>query len=398
MDFVGRKQMSQVAQATFATLVSLGEATRKTLSESVGISLPTVTAALAELAASKMVLEIRREQGLRGRATLVYGVSDEAGWVLGVDIGSTQVSIIARGLNGTVLQDICVRHHGEPAAAAKLAGEHVALSAKKLGAKLSLHAVALALNQVVPRNLERVADRGSLVVDMVDAFCSTAELSAPCPILIENNVNCAAVAEHATGSLRGHDDAVYMQIGVGIGLGFFCDGALIRGGQGGSGELAQVPLSWSADVVSPRDAIEQRYGSRGLMKSALLKWPGGEAPPRLAEELFALGQMEHPIAVALMREHGVALGRIAAAAAAILDPSVMALGGGLSQNAAFAEIVIDEFRARNRDTQIELSTKGANATVEGAAILAHDLAMRSLVSQYHKPILSRPTLRASHPV
>lgn len=93
-----------------------------------------------------------------------------------------------------------------------------------------------------------------------------------------------------------------------------------------------------------------------------------------------------------MLEHGVALGRIAAAAATILDPSVIVLGGGLTRSQAFSQIIIEEFRARNRDTDIEISQKGSEATLLGAWLLGRDLAMAQLAGRHHRPILLRPTL------
>jgi predicted NBD/HSP70 family sugar kinase len=384
--------LSEVAQAVFSGLLELGEATRKTLAEAAGLSFPTVTVALGELASKAMVCELRREQGARGRATIVYGVNDAAGWVLGVDIGSTQVSFIARALSGKILDQGSLSREGTTVLAGDLAGDLV-LKARGLKVlKSPPVAVALALNQVVPRRLRRADQQVPLALDIAERFIAASDLSATIPFLVENNVNCAAVAEHQDGLMRGHDDAAYMQIGVGVGLGFFADGALIRGGQGASGELAQIPISWDAEIPSPVDAIEKRFGSSGLMQRAHAIFAHAAHRPSSPEELFAMADRGDPEARSLMLEHGVALGRIAAAAATILDPSVIVLGGGLTRSQAFSQIIIEEFRARNRDTDIEISQKGSEATLLGAWLLGRDLAMAQLAGRHHRPILLRPTL------
>lgn len=384
--------LSEVAQAVFAQLLALGEATRKLLSESTGFSFPTVTVALAELGTAEMVCELRREQGARGRATIVYGVSDGAGWVLGVDIGSTQVSFIGRGLNGRILDQAISKHDAPIVSAGQLAGELVAKSKVLSAISGPPMAVAIALNQVVPRRLDRPGYPIPRALKIAKAFATHCGLSSSIPFILENNVNCAAVTEHQDGAMHGHDDAAYMQIGVGIGLGFFADGALIRGGQGGGGELAQIPLSWSDKVVSGIDAIEQRYGSAGLMQKTQEVMRGTRDCPRTPEELFFLASQGHAQAQALMTEYGVAVGRIAATAATILDPSILVLGGGLVRNAAFTEIIVNEFSSRNQDTSIKLSQKGPEATVLGACLLARDFAITRIVDRYHRPICARPTL------
>ncbi|WP_343315833.1 ROK family protein [Brucella sp. BE17] len=384
--------LSEVAQAVFARLLAFGEATRKLLVENTGFSFPTVTVALSELSSADMVCELRREQGPRGRATIIYGVSDGAGWVLGVDIGSTQISFISRELNGRIIDQATLKHDKAIVSAGQQAGELVRQSKAIKSFLTSPLAVAVALNQVVPRQLNRSDYPMPRALEIAQTFASHSGLSLSIPFLLENNVNCAAVAEHQDGQLHGHDDAAYMQIGVGIGLGFFSDGALIRGGHGGSGELAQIPLSWSDRVVSNIDAIEQKYGSAGLMHKAYELMRGETDCPSSPEELFSLASQGHEQAQVLVTEYGVALGRIAATAATILDPSILVLGGGLSRNAAFAGIIVGEFESRNRSTTITLSQKGPEATVVGACLLARDYAVNRIVGRYHRPICARPTL------
>jgi predicted NBD/HSP70 family sugar kinase len=391
MSTAADRALSEVAQLVFTHLLEPGVATRKLLAESAGLSFPTVTVALAELIGKGMVCELRREQGPRGRATIVYGINDDAGWILGVDIGSTQVSFSARLLNGRILAQDSRKHDGGSAQLGGLAGELVSQSAVLKAMKVPPRVVALALNQVVPRQLVRGDRPRPLALEIAEMFVAASNLPRSIPFLLENNVNCAAVAEHQDGLMRGYDDAAYMQIGVGIGLGFFADGALIRGGQGGSGELAQIPVSWSNTVISGVDAIEKRYGSVGLMQTASTVFSDAQKPSS-PEELFTMAAEGNVEAKALMAEHGVALGRLAAAAATILDPEVIVLGGGLTRNEAFARIIVDEFQSRNNDARIDISLKGSEATVLGACLLAKDLAISQISERFHKPLSARPTL------
>lgn len=309
--------------------------------------------------------------------------------MLGVDIGLTQVSLRAVSLAGTVLQSTSLSHAGDLISAGILAGSEVA----KLRAlyRTPLHAVGVALNQIVPNDLGAPHHAQSAAAQIMRAFVEASGLGAGVPLLVENNVNCAAVAEHQTGNMSGWPNAAYMQIGIGVGLGFFCDGRLIRGGQGASGELAQVPASWSADKPSPPYAIEKALGSTGIMASVKARWTDG-APPRSVEQVFALGQAGNATAAAIMQDHAIGLARLASAATTILDPSILVIGGGLAQNAGFADIIIAEFERRVSRTKIMRSSLGVHATVEGAHVLARDLALKTILDRHHKALLERPAI------
>lgn len=82
----------------------------------------------------------------------------------------------------------------------------------------------------------------------------------------------------------------------------------------------------------------------------------------------------------------------AATAATILAPSIQAVGGGLSRNPSFSKIVVDEFCQLNSRTKIAVSSKGVEASVDGAVRLARDLGWTSLVGTYYHPALGRPTI------
>jgi predicted NBD/HSP70 family sugar kinase len=59
---------------------------------------------------------------------------------------------------------------------------------------------------------------------------------------VENNVNCAAIAEHRLGAAQNQELFLYLQIGVKIGAGIVVNGKVLRGSHGGAGELAVMPF------------------------------------------------------------------------------------------------------------------------------------------------------------
>lgn len=387
------RKLGETPRAVFAATLRHGTVTRRQLAEDLGVSFPTITAALAELGGEGLVEEAGSIQGPRGRAKLLYRVAPTAGWVLGLDIGSTQVTGVAQRLDGAEPDrfEVSVPRDIEKA------GDAAALLVNKLldSTPYPLRAITVAVNQIVPQPLRSPHHQGSeraRAARIVDLALSDARISDEVPVAVENNVNCAAVAEHEDGALQGLMNGAYMQAGVGIGLGFFSEGVLVRGASGASGELAQIPVSWDAGIDSPRDAIEQRFGSAGLLARAAELM--GSEPLALAEEIFGRAEQGDECARKLMAAHAVALGRIASAAATLLDPAVLVIGGGLARNELFTDLLAAEFSSRLPHVDIQPSRKGTGATIQGASLIARDVALTAMLGPLHRPLVPRPTLWA----
>src|SRR5207248_769948 len=62
------------------------------------------------------------------------------------------------------------------------------------------------------------------------------------PVVIENDVNLAAMAERADGAAAGADDFVLVWLGIGLGLATILDGRLHRGTAGAAGEIGYLPV------------------------------------------------------------------------------------------------------------------------------------------------------------
>ncbi len=69
--------------------------------------------------------------------------------------------------------------------------------------------------------------------------------SFPCPILVNSDVHLAVLAERGFGAAVGIDDAIYLHLGVGLGLGILIGGKLYRGADGAAGEIGYLPVGTS---------------------------------------------------------------------------------------------------------------------------------------------------------
>ena len=371
--------LSDSAGQVFAALAGRSTATRPQLAAACELSKPTVSIAIAELESAGLAERSGTAHGQTGRSAAVYRLGPGAGYVLGVDRGSTHVAFRAVGLDGTLLD----QGHDGPETARGMIGAALDRRAKDGG---PLRAIVVAVSDVVscrPGGGDPETDA------RVEAAVASLALPAGAPVTVENNVNCAAFAELHQAEAGGpsRDTFVYLQVGVGIGAGVVVNRRLIRGANGAAGEVARLAYPWADGQAAGREALEDRLGSPGLLRRVEARWSHelgqgrDHGPvPRSAAELFAVAQHGNPLAAELVAEHSADVGRVAASIVAVLDPGLVILGGGVGGNPLLTAGVARVLAEISWPTALTVSTLGDQATVLGATYLATERGVRATVS------------------
>jgi predicted NBD/HSP70 family sugar kinase len=341
-------------------------------------SKPTMSAAVNELERHGLLAPTGVNRGSVGRASVSYGLGPNSGFVVGIDCGTTHIHAIACGLDGSKISEV------ELPVAEKSGSERFEMVETVLADLLRqcaskagpLRGVAVALPNIISPSLERLPDRGAFI-DVLERL----KLAYGVPVLLENNVNCAALAEYHEGAAKEHSFAIYMQIGVKVGVGIVLDGRLFRGFKGGAGEVGHLPFPWSEREQPSWQQVETYLGSAALLDRAKKEWPASEGEaPRTAAELFALVDRS-AIARDLVNRHARDIGNLAAACVSILDPQLIVLGGGVGQNAILLPGVEKAVAELCWPVEIVVSNLSNRATVLGAVRLAIDFAMASLLRE-----------------
>ncbi|WP_329543723.1 ROK family protein [Streptomyces sp. NBC_01356] len=356
-------RLTESASAVFAVLAQAGTATRPQLASLAGLSKPTVSSAVAELEGVRLAAHSGTASSGTGRNAAVYRIGPAAGTVLAVDLGPALTRVRGCGLDGTLLAEAT----GSRAEAVEVVHEALAV----LGADAPLRTIVVAVGDVTPPEREGdgtrpATDKGGPVFDAV-----AVALPPGVPVHLENNVNCAALAELHEGAARGRHTFGYLRVGVGIGLGVVIGGQVLRGANGAAGELARLPYPWD-DGLDPRhEALEEYIGARSLLRRAAEAWQDADGPcPRTAERLFALAGEGRPAARSVVDRHAVDVGRLAAAVTAVLDPGLLVLGGSTGADPQLLPGVRAELARLSWPTEVTSSTVGDLGTVVGAARLA----------------------------
>lgn len=68
-------------------------------------------------------------------------------------------------------------------------------------------------------------------------------------IVVDNDTNIAAIAEHTYGAGRGYDHMLYTAVSTGIGSGFIINGQIYRGAYGGAGESGHMLITPDQGVM-----------------------------------------------------------------------------------------------------------------------------------------------------
>jgi glucokinase len=218
------------------------------------------------------------------------------------------------------------------------------------------------------------------------------------PLLVENDANAAAWGEHRFGPAAGEPVVVCVTLGTGIGGALIIDGRLFRGAFGIAceyGHMTVVPDGRPC-ACGNRGCWEMYASGRALARAAAelattstvaaagmieLAGPGGELTGTLVTAAAAGGD---PAAQSICTDVGRWLGRGLANLAAVIDPSMFVIGGGVS---AAGELLLAPAREEFRHTltgrgfrpyaRVEAASLGPDAGLIGAADLARRAARRS---------------------
>jgi predicted NBD/HSP70 family sugar kinase len=376
-------------QAVLEVIFREGPITRPAISDATRLSKPTVGAAVSRLEQAGMIRAVGPQHGRRGRSPIAYVVRDNAGFVVGIDIGGTNVRAGAADIFGEPI-------HDEQQPTAKRGGRAVAAQLIEVATRVveraratheRLLAVGISTPGVVDRESGRVRLAYNVSPDGVLDPLSAIGNRFGVPVLLDNNVNLAALGEKSFGLARGVSTMVFIGVGAGIGMGIIMDDELVRGAHGGAGEIGYLPLV--GDPFDPRHklhgGLEDEVGAAGVLSAYQSRVPrAGEQQPATAsaQEVFELARDGQPEAAAVVDNVAARLGAAIATVCAILDPELVVLGGGIGSSPLLLSPVRGAAAALVPMTaRIETSLLGDRAALQGAIAVALHAARSELIPQ-----------------
>ncbi|MDH6119103.1 ROK family protein [Kitasatospora sp. GAS204B] len=349
------------------TLRSLRDGQAVTLTQLVGetgLSRPTVEGVIEGLVESGLVAEVEQAQDngrQRGRPARWFRFRAEAGHTLGIEIGVHAIRVVLADLTGRQLES-----HARPVdetldAEERLGAVRTAVAEvlRKAGvSRDSLWAVGVGSPGIVDRD-------GSVRLGTAMPGWTGLDLGARlrrsfrCPVLIENDANLAAIAEHWQGVAVGMGDVVFVLAGLSPGAGSLINGRLHRGFGGAAGEIGALhllgqeatPERLLSTTGKPLDPLDEAAVARVLTLAR-----EGDEVARVAMDRF-LRRLVHDVAALVLA----------------IDPQLVVIGGW----AAGLDDVLEPLREQLalyclRAPEVALSTLGEDVVALGALRVALD--------------------------
>ncbi len=205
-------------------------------------------------------------------------------------------------------------------------------------------------------------------------------------IRVENDANCAAIAESKFGSGKDHPDFLFIIWGTGIGGGIILNRKLYRGPTGGAGEIGHMSIDHNGPVCGcgARGCVEAFIGQKYLSQrtaekvqghpdSQILKLVGGDTSKIEPVFISRAAEAGDPVARSILLEAGTLLGVAVGAVMNLMDLRVSIIGGGVSaagdlvMNATRDSVRAHVLKPLRNDIQVIQSTLGNDAGILGAA-------------------------------
>ncbi|MBQ0855531.1 ROK family transcriptional regulator [Streptomyces sp. BH-SS-21] len=193
------------------------------------------------------------------------------------------------------------------------------------------------------------------------------------PVVAENDANLAALAEWTWGAGQGSADFLYVMCAGGVGGGLVIDGRIYRGADGLAGEIGHMVLETSGPVCF--------CGSRGCLttfvseRSILAALDASGSSRKNLREVVAGARKGDPACRRVLYEAGRHLGRAFANTAKLMAPSVIAVGGVLSEagpllfDSIQSSVEVHSLRAVSPSLRFTAARLGDDATLLGGAAL-----------------------------
>ena len=363
-------ELESEQEAWIASVVrQAGKLSRAELGRRTGLSRGALTSRLKALQDKRLVEEVGLGPSVGGRPPALLTFGKGGGYLIGVALGATGLKVALTDLSMEMLstRDIKIE--------------------VVLGPGTVLPEVVRLISEVVAEaavDPELVKGIGMGVPGPVE-FKTARPISPPImpgwhlfpirdyleaefgwPVFVDNDVNVMALGSRWVGLGRTFENAIFVKIGTGIGCGIICRGQIYRGPDGSAGDIGHIEIT-SEPVIC-------RCGNKGCLEAVA----GGAALARAAQEAALEGRSPHltrmlaakgtlsaadvgvalgrgdPFAVDLVRTAGTAIGHVLAGLVNFYNPSLIEIGGGVSN---LGDIFLASIRETVYGRSLPLATK-----------------------------------------
>jgi glucokinase len=370
------------AHSILKLLRECGSCSRADLVRASGLSAPTVTNVVKDLLSENLVEPLGEGESSGGRPPDMIRFKAERGCLLAAEITAESITLLLTDLNGSELDSQKIPLHNRrttPEAICGYIGEELkGLLRRQKKTREQLLIVVAGVPAITN------VDEGSVLsISTLEGWRSVPLRSmlskvANCMVIVENDMNLAALGEKYCGAAQAEKDFIFINIGTNVGAGIFLGGRLHHGSQWSAGEIAYLRLpsiSRRQPTIHEFGELETVLTSSGILKS----WHEEGGKTTLAGRkidaigILNLAQAGDVRAEKIVRHRAEIVADIIVNLSLILNPGLILLGGEVGSHPVLIDFVRkqldgDEFAV----TRVSPSSPGDRAVLWGAIALALD--------------------------
>lgn len=374
-----------------------GGISRVELARELGLSRAAITAIIDDLQSIELVREIEGQHA-GGRRPVVLEINPDRGRVIGVDIGASHVSMVLADFSARVIHEL-----EEPFEVAMGVDQGLSQIDQLFQRLLKeskipndkIDAVGVGVPGPVVSELGMVSNPP--IMPGWDGFPIRDHLQKlwGCPISLNNDAELGALGEWAYGAGRGERNLAYIKVGTGVGAGLLLDGQMYRGVTGSAGEIGHITIDEHGLVCTcgNRGCLEAVAGGWALAHHAIDAVRKGQRTlladikpieKITSHDIISAAKSGDLLAQQIITEAGVHLGTAIASIVNLFNPSMVVVGGSLSQ---MGDLLLEPIRRVVNQRSLIVASKAVRIT---AALLGRRSSVMGAVTEALSIVLHQP--------
>ena len=253
-----------------------------------------------------------------------------------VDIGGTSIK------HGVLDENAIIEESNQTKTEAWLGGAEVLDKVKAIGKQYmeqyeNIEGICISTAGMVDPEEGKIVFAGELMSDYTGT-CIKKELEKTLgiPCEVENDVNCAGLAEYISGAAKESDIMFCATVGTGIGGCAIVDGSVFHGASNSACEIGYIPMEDSDFQTLGASSILIKKVA-GKKREPLDMWDG--------KKIFELAEKGDEVCISAIKEMCDVLGKGLATICYVLNPDTIVLGGGvMAQKKILENEIIDSLK------------------------------------------------------
>ncbi len=375
-----------------------GGISRAELARQMYLTRSAISTIIDDLKKIGLVYETENGPTSRGRRPILLEINPRYGFVVGIDMGATHLGIVVTDYSAHVLEEVEFSFSVDK-------GPQVCLPQIDAHLKDLLHKLNLDIQHIsavgmgVPGPV--VADAGAVSAPPImpgwDNYPIRTQLEElwKVPISIGNDAELGALGEWAYGAGRGENNLAYIKVGSGVGAGLLLGGHIYRGTTGCAGEIGHVTIQENGPLCTcgNHGCLEAVAGGRAIARNAKYAIDAGrrtqlstiDPEKMLARDVADAARMGDLVAQKIVTDAGAYIGIAVASLVNLFNPSMVVIGGGVSQ---MGDLLLEPIRKAVRERSLRSAAQavritsavlGRRSSSMGAVVQAINISLDQLV-------------------